>query len=148
MTPDTYYARNRERMLAASKARYQRIKGAISLAAKGARASDLAKRRHQKALASYGGFQKAAAHVKTVALREMVNAFKATTPCYDCHVLFPAICMDFDHVRGTKVRDISAMLASTSASKTRILAEIAKCELVCANCHRIRHEARRLGYTR
>lgn len=58
-------------------------------------------------------------------------------PCTDCGGRFPSYCMDFDHVRGIKVASVSAML-NRSASRERILAEIAKCELVCANCHRIR----------
>ena len=52
--------------------------------------------------------------------------------------------MDFDHVRGTKVT-ILAKLRSGRASLSKIEAEIAKCEVVCANCHRIRTYLRRLG---
>jgi hypothetical protein len=46
--------------------------------------------------------------------------------------------MDFDHVTGIKIRNVSAMLSSESAMMT----EIAKCELVCGNCHRIRTYAK------
>jgi hypothetical protein len=59
-------------------------------------------------------------------------------PCTDCGDSFPPAAMTFDHVRGTKVRKISQMLASYS--KEVILAELAKCELVCANCHAIRSQ--------
>ena len=44
--------------------------------------------------------------------------------------------MDFDHVRG-KTAGISRLLQA-NVSMTRLLAEIAKCDLVCSNCHRIR----------
>ena len=59
-------------------------------------------------------------------------------PCADCKNQFPPAAMTFDHVRGRKIKKISQMLASYS--KETILAEIAKCELVCANCHAIRSE--------
>jgi hypothetical protein len=58
-----------------------------------------------------------------------------SVPCTDCGQNYPPFVMDFDHVRGTKVRGVGEMrLYSTD----RLIAEIAKCEVVCANCHRIR----------
>jgi hypothetical protein len=56
-------------------------------------------------------------------------------PCVDCRSVFPPCCMDFDHVAGTKVKGIGQLL---SCSKEIVLSEIAKCELVCACCHRVR----------
>jgi hypothetical protein len=51
--------------------------------------------------------------------------------------------MDFDHVSGDKVDDVCRLMFDTGKWE-RILTEIAKCELVCANCHRIRtHMGRR-----
>lgn len=61
-------------------------------------------------------------------------------PCMDCGNSYPSECMDFDHVRGEKVNSISNLIAL--ASWQDVLDEIAKCELVCANCHRIRTKAR------
>jgi hypothetical protein len=49
--------------------------------------------------------------------------------------------MDFDHVRGEKVANVSVLVAG-GASRRRVLAEIAKCEVVCANCHRERTHGR------
>ncbi len=70
--------------------------------------------------------------------KEFVEDLKKN-PCEDCGNVFPTCCMDFDHVDPTtKVKNISRMLGS---SKDKILEEIKKCQLVCANCHRIRtHE--------
>lgn len=48
--------------------------------------------------------------------------------------------MDFDHVRGTKKFNISDAGAKNALE---VIAEIDKCDLVCANCHRIRTEERR-----
>jgi hypothetical protein len=53
-------------------------------------------------------------------------------PCMDCLKAFGHWQMQFDHVSGEKLRDIANMC---SFSKEKILEEIAKCELVCANCH-------------
>jgi hypothetical protein len=56
--------------------------------------------------------------------------------CADCHEFFPIICMDFDHVRGKKKFDISSKYDQVSMKA--LLEEIEKCDVVCANCHRIR----------
>lgn len=57
------------------------------------------------------------------------------SPCVDCGETFPPEAMDFDHVWGEKVKEIGQMWCY---SRDRVLAEIEKCELVCANCHRER----------
>ena len=61
-------------------------------------------------------------------------------PCEDCGGTFPPECMQFDHVRGEKHYTVASMVANSEA---KILEEIAKCALVCANCHAIRTEAQR-----
>jgi len=48
--------------------------------------------------------------------------------------------MDFDHVSGEKVMNIAQL--SRLSSPASLLSEIKKCELVCANCHRIRTSSR------
>ena len=76
--------------------------------------------------------------------RTWADSLKAA-PCLDCHHSFPPECMDFDHRDPTqKTRAVSAMVATVQAKAT-ILAEIAKCDLICANCHRIR-TARQLNW--
>ena len=63
-------------------------------------------------------------------------------PCLDCKRRYPPWCMDFDHVHGDKV-DSLGHLVSTGASLARLIDEMAKCEVVCANCHRNRTHERR-----
>ena len=69
--------------------------------------------------------------------KEYIHKLKSV-PCADCGNTYPPVCMDFDHVKGKKHRPLSRMV---HYSIERIDEEIAKCEVVCANCHRIRsHE--------
>ncbi len=67
--------------------------------------------------------------------RDFVDGYKAA-PCTDCGHTYPPECMDFDHIDPTTKRCNVAALSNNSIDA--ILAEIQKCELVCANCHRIR----------
>lgn len=73
--------------------------------------------------------------------KDFLALFKNTS-CLDCGNNFPAYVMDFDHVRGEKLFTISQGL-SLGKSKKEIIAEIAKCDIVCANCHRVRTFLRR-----
>ena len=66
-------------------------------------------------------------------------------PCNDCGNCFDTCCMDFDHREGTEKRYNVASMFSHHYSRELIEAEILKCDLVCANCHRIRTRDRRLG---
>lgn len=68
--------------------------------------------------------------------RQIVLDAKAV-PCLDCGVSYPSRVMEFDHVRGEKLGNVSVLVAK--ASEQRIRDEIAKCDVVCANCHRLRH---------
>ena len=60
-------------------------------------------------------------------------------PCMDCGGQFPPEAMDFDHVRGVKSFCVNR---AQSRSLAAIRAEIAKCDLVCSNCHRVRTRLR------
>ena len=73
---------------------------------------------------------------KVLVLRRFLQTYKAK-PCVDCKQKFPHYVMDFDHVRGKKLNEVSQMV-SRHVSIRVLLAEIAKCDVVCANCHRER----------
>ena len=75
-------------------------------------------------------------------LRELVRAAK-DHPCADCGVAYPYFVMDLDHVGDDKVMIVSKLVNFGSTS--RVLAELAKCEAVCANCHRVRTWRRSAG---
>jgi hypothetical protein len=74
--------------------------------------------------------------------RYLIEFFK-THPCVDCGELDPVV-LEFDHLRD-KSFAIGPQLSRRSWQS--ILAEIEKCEVVCANCHRKR-TARRRGALR
>ena len=64
---------------------------------------------------------------------QIISAAK-DNPCTDCGIRYPACVMEFDHVRGEKYMDVSRIKKSVRL----VQLEIEKCDLVCANCHRIR----------
>lgn len=72
--------------------------------------------------------------------RKWLQDLKEQTPCADCGLYYPWYVMDFDHV-GKKTAEISDL--RHRATKERILREIAQCQLVCSNCHRIRTHKRK-----
>lgn len=71
--------------------------------------------------------------------RDYVLSLK-NKPCIDCGNSYPPYVMDFDHVNGTKIKAISQIV---QGSFVMLVTELAKCELVCSNCHRIRTFQRR-----
>jgi hypothetical protein len=65
-----------------------------------------------------------------------------THPCVDCGESDPVV-LDFDHLPGFEKRfTISRAVGASTRSWKAIHAEIEKCEVVCANCHRRRTAAR------
>jgi hypothetical protein len=72
-----------------------------------------------------------------------VLAYFKSHPCIDCGES-DALVLQFDHVRGQKVHEVSAMLKN-GTKRERIVSEMAKCEVRCANCHWRRH-AKEIGW--
>ena len=66
-------------------------------------------------------------------------------PCIDCKQTYPPYVMEFDHVpeRGKKLFNITSLKHTSTMSAPKLLAELAKCDVVCANCHKIRTHQRR-----
>lgn len=62
-------------------------------------------------------------------------------PCMDCGGTFLPCQMDFDHRDETTKKFVIG--PSLTRSITSLEAEIVKCDLVCANCHRLRTHLRR-----
>jgi hypothetical protein len=66
---------------------------------------------------------------------ERILSYKYLHPCKDCGITNPVV-LEFDHIRGKKVDNISDMPGKYPWLD--IIREIKKCDVVCANCHRLR----------
>ena len=72
---------------------------------------------------------------------ELVQQAKTNRPCQICGNTFPFCAMDYHHTdKSTKVDTVSHMIHRSRYSIADLLAEIGKCILVCACCHRILHQ--------
>lgn len=76
-------------------------------------------------------------------LSRYVNRLKEEKPCADCKKNYPYYVMDFDHLEGVDKIGIISYLCKTGRIGA-MKKEILKCEVVCANCHRIRTHTRLL----
>jgi len=96
----------------------------------------LANADERKAAAAAGAVRTARRH------RERLAKYLDEHPCVDCGEA-DLRCLDFDHREpADKLSNVSA-LVWTHARWERVLAEIAKCDVRCANCHRKRTGAQR-----
>lgn len=75
------------------------------------------------------------------ALLRYIQDIKVARGCADCGYRENPVALDFDHLPGHRKEFRIATMAS-GWSKAKIDAEIAKCDVVCANCHRIRTSER------
>lgn len=73
--------------------------------------------------------------------REVVLDYLKTHPCVDCGNSDVRV-LEFDHVRGTKI-DCVSVGVKDSWSVEKLTQEINKCEVRCANCHKIMTDTRR-----
>lgn len=75
--------------------------------------------------------------------RKMMNFYK-NNPCVDCGESDPRV-LDFDHLNNKK-HNVSTLLRK-EYSWDSILEEARKCEVRCANCHRIKTSIEQNHYT-
>lgn len=68
---------------------------------------------------------------------EWGRSLKAGKPCADCGGTFDPVAMQWDHLPGfSKEGNVGDLVRRHNRRK--VLEEIEKCELVCANCHAVR----------
>ena len=71
-----------------------------------------------------------------------IHAYQLEKGCADCGYSAHPAALEFDHLPGTeKLFNIGEEIGNRSVES--IWSEIAKCEVVCANCHAIRTTERR-----
>lgn len=85
----------------------------------------------------------AARKLRRAEARALVRDYLGGRRCADCGGT-DAVVLEFDHV-GTKRGEIARMIG-VGVDRARLEAEIAECEVVCANCHRRRTLARAGGF--
>jgi hypothetical protein len=87
---------------------------------------------------------RAYAHKKAMIKRvQKIVRAKKDDPCTDCGVTYPYYVMQFDHVKGIKKFNLGD--TSRWTSERVVLEELAKCEVVCANCHAERTHKRMIS---
>lgn len=76
-----------------------------------------------------------------------ISDYLDTHCCVDCGEANPVV-LEFDHVRGKKKIQVK-YAAHAAYSLKAIEEEISKCEVRCANCHKLRHfkerQSKRIG---
>jgi hypothetical protein len=75
--------------------------------------------------------------------RPKIRGYLRAHPCIDCGET-NIVVLDFDH-RDPKTKAHNVVVLSMNKPWTRVLAEIVKCDVRCANCHR-RRTARQFGW--
>lgn len=75
--------------------------------------------------------------------RDFIQRYKLERGCADCGYNKHPAALDFDHsaLADSKLFDPGGGLRGVGMNRLR--AEIAKCEVVCANCHRVREDNKR-----
>jgi hypothetical protein len=71
-------------------------------------------------------------------IRKWFDEYKSQLQCARCPETHPA-CLEFHHREPKKKEIVVAKALVWGWSIERILAEIAKCDVLCANCHRKLH---------
>ncbi|HWC08536.1 MAG TPA: hypothetical protein VG458_05750 [Solirubrobacterales bacterium] len=89
--------------------------------------------------------EQAIARKRTMVLArvELLIEFFRDNPCVDCGEADPVV-LEFDHLRD---KEFSIAKGLQDRNWQAVLDEMAKCDVVCANCHR-RRTARRGGFVR
>ncbi len=86
--------------------------------------------------------------VRIAKKKAFVKSYKESHPCVDCGYDKDIRALQFDHrCQLDKAAEVS-WLARTHASYDRLIAEIAKCDIRCANCHQIRSQREKQWGTR
>ncbi len=78
---------------------------------------------------------------QTEKIRSFIRQVK-DAPCFDCGTKYPYYVMQFDHRDGAKSFTIGNY-SKGKISLDRVVEEISKCDVVCANCHAERTHQRR-----
>jgi hypothetical protein len=122
------------------------------------RATGLRHRVCKRCVASYGRQHYEAGRAEYIArssrlsrtrareLQKRVADYLSTRSCVDCGESDPLV-LDFDHIDPATKRSTIHNLVSRALSWARVLAELERCHVRCANCHR-RRTAAQFGWAK
>ena len=102
----------------------------------GARAKNRERQRRWLAKPGNKKLARQRAHATFLKKKRWFNHLKSGLKCARCGESRSAA-LDFHHISGEK-KLVIGQLAGLARKET-ILAEIAKCEVICSNCHRVEH---------
>lgn len=86
--------------------------------------------------AAYKAGQAAAARAHKQRRKKWLDEYKAGLSCVRCGYNKCIAALHFHHVEGEiKVDTITKLVRTRRTNMERVLEEIAKCEVLCANCH-------------
>jgi len=83
-------------------------------------------------------------HQEVSATLEQLHLYKESKGCADCRNKFPHYVLEFDHKPGYKKIDVVYRVLKTYG-REMAWKEVAKCDVVCSNCHKVRTYAREQG---
>ena len=69
-------------------------------------------------------------------ITKLLNSIKIERGCADCGYNEHPAALDFDHLPGSE--KLISIGQQKNRARSEVLTEVEKCEVVCANCHRIR----------
>lgn len=134
-----YYQKNREEIIEKNKAYYRKVRGTKEFE----RRSKLWKERNPDYHKTRYEAQKEERQERHAAVRAYVADYKAERGCVRCGETDPIV-LEFHH-RNPAEKEYDAA-RFPRLSRPRLDAELAKCDVVCANCHRrIHHELKNGG---
>lgn len=82
--------------------------------------------------------------IKLDEVRDYIYSFLLKNPCVDCGESNPVV-LEFDHIDIETKNDSISNMIRKRVSIDKIAEEIVKCEVRCANCHKIR-TAKQFGW--
>jgi hypothetical protein len=91
---------------------------------------------NRKSYAKHRGARQEYLRTRYAERRAFVDSLKAK-PCLDCGRSYPSYVMEFHH-RDPRQKDFKVSTSLVYYNIEVIKREIAKCDVLCANCHRIR----------
>lgn len=74
---------------------------------------------------------------RSIEIKKWIYKYQKDHPCVDCGES-DVLSLDFDHIKGRKRYNIAHAFMIKNMTVAKLKTEVAKCEIRCGKCHRIR----------